>query len=45
MGDKSKILIVEDEVIVAKDIQMSLENLGYEVLRSRSFRSGCHKPV
>ena len=31
MGDKSKILIVEDEVIVAKDIQISLENLGYEV--------------
>ena len=28
---KTKILIVEDEVIVAEDIKRSLENMGYEV--------------
>ncbi len=27
--EKAKILIVEDEVIIAKDIQMSLQQLGY----------------
>jgi len=29
--DKIKILIVEDEYIIANDIQTSLENMGYEV--------------
>jgi len=28
---KTRILVVEDESIVAKDIQMSLKNLGYAV--------------
>lgn len=28
---KSRVLVVEDEAIVAKDIQMRLRNLGYEV--------------
>jgi len=30
-GDKRKILIVEDEPIIASDIEMTLEDLGYEV--------------
>lgn len=29
---KNKVLIVEDEIIVAKDIQHSLERLGYEII-------------
>ena len=28
---KVKIMVVEDEIIIARDIQMSLENMGYEV--------------
>jgi PAS domain S-box-containing protein len=31
MSNKTRILVVEDESIVAKDIQKSLEKLGYEV--------------
>ena len=29
--ETSRILIVEDEYIIAKDLQMSLENMGYTV--------------
>lgn len=31
MGTNTKILIVEDEIIIAMDIQYTLENLGYRV--------------
>ena len=38
MLNKAKIIIAEDENIIAKDIQKTLERLGYEVLRT--VRSG-----
>ena len=34
MGDTKSILVVEDESIVSKDIQMSLKRLGYEICGS-----------
>jgi len=30
--DKTKILVVEDEVIVAMEMKQQLENLGYDVV-------------
>ena len=38
--NKTRILVVEDESIVAKDIQKTLEKLGYEVLVPEHIESG-----
>ena len=39
----TKLLVVEDEAIVAKDIQIRLKNLGYEVAAVASSGEGANR--
>ena len=42
---KTRILVVEDESIVAKDIQKSLEKLGYEVPATASSAASAYEKL
>lgn len=43
---KTRILVVEDESITARDLQLTLQDLGYEVVSPKSprVRTLCGKP-
>lgn len=49
MSDRYKVLLVEDERVVAKDLALTLESMGYEVIGSAATRDEaiaiCEKQV